>query len=98
MKRYKVEFSEWAEAELRESIEWGISEWGADATYKWARELRTITIKLLGSFPESQPLAPESEVDNNEIRQLVVRRYRLLYNIEGEVVNILHLRGPFTGR
>jgi len=98
MKRYKVEFSESAEAELRASIEWGMAEWGADATFKWARELRTMTIKLLGSFPESQPLAPESEVDGNEIRQLVVGRYRLLYNIEGKVVNILLLRGPSTGR
>lgn len=97
MKRYKVEFSDAAETELLESMIWGLAEWGEDATFEWARELRNKVISLLQSFPLSQPLAPESEVDGNEIRNLIIGRYRVLYNVDGKVVNVLHLRGPFTG-
>ncbi len=97
MKRYKVEFSDAAETELLKSIIWGLAEWGDEATFEWAHGLRRKVISLLESFPLSQPLAPESEVDGNEIRNLIVGRYRVLYNIDGKVVNVLHLRGSFTG-
>ena len=32
-----------------------------------------------------------------EIRQMIFGRYRILFNIEGDVVNVLHVRGAFGG-
>ena len=98
MKDYHVEFSDSAEAELFESIIWGIEVWGERATYRWARELRDKVRMLLGSHPLGQPFAPESEFSEVDIRQLTVGRYRVLFEIDSEVVNILHIRGAFTGK
>ena len=98
MKKYSVEFTDSAEAELFESIIWGIEVWGENATYRWARELRDKVNFLLTVSPLGNPLAPESEFSECEIRQLIVGRYRILFEIDGDVVNILHIRGAFIGK
>jgi plasmid stabilization system protein ParE len=96
MKRYRVEFSDTAESELVDSIIWGITNWGERATFRWARELRNKVMTLLESSPLAHPIAPESKWASVEIRQLIVGRYRVLFEIRGKIVNILHIRGPFT--
>jgi plasmid stabilization system protein ParE len=97
MKQYQVEFSDTAESELIESIIWGSAEWGSEETFQWARNLRKSVNDMLGSFPKSQPLAPESDEAGTEIRHMIIGRYRILFNIEGNVVNVLHVRGAFRG-
>ena len=97
MNQYRVEFSEAAEAELLTSIVWGVENWGTEETFRWARDLRNSVNKMLASFPKSQPLAPESAEARTEIRHMIIGRYRILFNIEGDVVNVLHVRGAFGG-
>ncbi len=97
MKRYNVEFSEEADNELFESYIWGSSEWGVEAANRWVREFRTTIFKMLGSFPVSQPLAPDNDEYEVEVRQLIVGRYRVLFTIHDTVVIVLNIRGPYTG-
>ena len=65
MKDYDVEFSDVAEAELIESIIWGIGVFGEEATFRWARQFRDKTRQQLSRFPLGQPVAPESEVNDS---------------------------------
>lgn len=96
MKRYRVTFSEDAVAELTASLQWGIENWGEDAAWRWYNTVRNQTRQLLSTFPFSQPTAPDAEEYDVEVRHMLVGRYRVLFNVEGETVTILHVRGPYT--
>ena len=95
MKRYAVTFEDSAQADVRQSYEWGCRIWGKRAAQKWARELRTSVLNQLGVAPKAFPLAPEDSEFTEEIRQLVVGRYRLLFTIKGREVHVLHVRGAY---
>ena len=69
---------------------------GQAAALHWYQHLRPQTRQLLTHFPLSQPLAPESADIDSEIRQMIFRRYRLIFEIEGRTVRILHLLGAFN--
>ncbi len=97
MKRHSVEFSAAAEDDLIRSIVWGVEIWGEKATFRWVREFRASVTNLLEVFPLGQPLAPENEFSKREIRQLILGRYRVLYETKRGLVNILHIRGAATG-
>jgi hypothetical protein len=47
---------------------------------------------------EGFPLAPEDDEFSQEIRQMVVGRYRVLFTIKGREVHVLHVRGAHPGR
>jgi plasmid stabilization system protein ParE len=96
MSRYNVEFSEIAESELVESILWGIDFWGEEAAFRWVREFKRKAQNQLARFPLAQPFAPESELVDGEVRQLIIGRYRILFEIVDKTVNILHIKGPFS--
>lgn len=96
MKQYSVVFSQSAEKDVYESFEWGHREWGEKLAIKWARELKKSVEGLLERFPNSQPIAPESDDLLFEVRQMIVGRYRVLFVIEGDQVHILHVRGSFV--
>jgi plasmid stabilization system protein ParE len=53
-------------------------------------------IASLATFPERCPLAPEAVGLHFEVRQFLYGRkphvYRILFTIEGDTVNILHIR------
>lgn len=98
MNRYDVEFSDVAESELIESIIWGLGFWGEEATFRWAREFRDKVENQLSRFPSAQPLCPESVFDDYEVRNLIIGRYRVLFEVNGKTVNILHLKGPYSGQ
>jgi plasmid stabilization system protein ParE len=59
----------------------------------------------LESFPERCPVAPESEFFDHDIRQLIYGKrqhtYRILFDVGGKKVRILHIRhgarGHMTG-
>jgi len=63
---------------------------------QWARELRSAAAKQLGVVPKGFPLAPENEEFSEEIRQMVVGRYRVLFTIKGRNVHVLHVRGAYV--
>jgi plasmid stabilization system protein ParE len=98
MKRFRIEFTDTARAEIDESFEWGIREWGSAAARRWFQNLRAQTRTVLAHFPLSQPIAPESIDLNREIRQMIFGRYRVLFEIEGRRVRVLHIRGSFVAK
>jgi plasmid stabilization system protein ParE len=95
MKKFRIEFTDEAKADIVGSYEWGIREWGPGAALKWYRALRSNVRELLTHFPSSQAIAPESAELGIEVRQVIFLRYRLLFEIDGKTVRILHLKGPF---
>ena len=95
MKTYKVEFLPEAKEDLRLSFEWGIDVWGKIQAEKWLREIYTTCKKRLEQFPESCPIAPESEDLNRELRQLIIDRYRVIFVVKGSTVTVLHVRGAY---
>jgi plasmid stabilization system protein ParE len=95
MKRYRIEFSDDAKNDIMRSYEWGREKWGLGGARRWYQDLRQQTRKLLTHFPLAQPLAPESEEVVGEIRTLIFGRYRILFEIIGDTVRVLHVRGAF---
>ncbi|HEY3042071.1 MAG TPA: type II toxin-antitoxin system RelE/ParE family toxin [Pyrinomonadaceae bacterium] len=96
MKRYVVIFEDSAQADVRKSYDWGCRARGKREAQQWARQLRTAVFKQLGVIPKAFPLAPEDGEFSEEIRQMVVGRYRVLFTIKGRKVHVLHLRGAYV--
>ena len=95
MKEYKVILHPDAETDISSSYEWGCRVWGQQKAMVWARELQRAIKSRLTSLPLSCPLAPESDDLEMHIRQLVVKRYRVLFIVEKKTVTIIHVRGPY---
>ena len=96
MKRFVVTFEESAQADVRESYEWGCRVWGHRAAQKWVRELRNAVRTQLGVAPNAFPLAPEDSEFTEELHQMVIGRYRLLFTIKERRVHVLHPRGAYV--
>lgn len=95
MKRYVVIFEDSAKIDVRVSYEWGLRAWGKREAQQWARQLRTAVLNQLAVVPKGFPLAPEDDEFSEEIRQMVVDRYRVLFTITGREVHVLHIRGAY---
>ncbi|MGD9562685.1 MAG: type II toxin-antitoxin system RelE/ParE family toxin [Pyrinomonadaceae bacterium] len=98
MKRFEVEFSEAAIADLDASFEWGCEMWGPPQAAKWYFEMRDTINELLSKSPRGCPLAPQQQRYKVETRVLVIDRYNVLFHLDGKLVTILHIRGPFAER
>ena len=97
MKRYAVVFEESAQADVRECYDWGCRVWGKRETQRWVSQLRIAVSKQLAIVPKGFPLAPEDDEFSEEIRQMVVGRYRVLFTIKVRKVHVLHVRGAYVG-
>lgn len=95
MKHYAVVFEESAQTDVRESYDWGCRAWGKRKAQRWVRQLRSAVFKQLRVAPNAFPLAPEDGEFSEEIRQMVVGRYRVLFTIKARKVHVLHLRGAY---
>jgi len=93
MKRYDVVFEESARADVRGSYDWGCRFWGKKEAQRWVRQLRAAILKQLSLMPRGFPLAPERDEFPEEIRQMIVGRYRVLFTIRKHKVHVLHVRG-----
>ena len=93
MKRYVVVFEKSAQADVRGSYDWGCRVWGKREAQRWVRELRSAVSKQLSIVPKGFPIAPENDEFSEEIRQMVVGRYRGLFTIRKSRVHVLHVRG-----
>lgn len=93
MKRYTVVFGESAQADVRGSYDWGCRAWGKKEAKRWVRDLRTAVLKQLSLMPKGFPIAPEDDEFSEEIRQLIVGRYRVLFTVRRHKVHVLHVRG-----
>lgn len=98
MKKLEVEFSDEAIADLDASFEWGCEVWGSSQAAEWYFETRDKINALLSKSPLGCPLAPQQERYKAETRVLIIHRYNVLFHVEGKLVTILHIRGPFKKR
>jgi plasmid stabilization system protein ParE len=96
MKHYVVILEDSAQVDVLESYEWGCRAWGKREAQQWARQLRTAIFKQLGLLPKGFPLSPEDDEFSEEIRQMVVGRYRVLFTIKARKVHVLHVRGSYV--
>jgi plasmid stabilization system protein ParE len=92
---FRVEISADAERDAEAILEWLLSEQAGETGIRWFLELER-AIKSLESFPERCALAPENQRFPFEVRQLLYGRkphvYRILFAVEGETVQVLHVR------
>lgn len=94
--RYTVDITENARREMDKSHQWGCDKWGKRQADKWFRGLMEAILDL-EHFPERQPLAPESEELETPVRHLIYGRYRIIFEVEKDMVRILYCRGAYTG-
>lgn len=97
MERFTVRLAPGTEDEIRESFEWGAENWGEVAAQKWVRELHATIFERVSIFPERFPIAPDVDLPDREVRHLIFNRYRILFNIRGSDILILHVRDPHKG-
>lgn len=97
MKKYSVTITRSAQADIINSFIWGCHEWGRSTADRWAAELRSTIKRRLSIHPMSYPLAPDRDLSEPDIRQLIVGRYRILFEIVGSKIRVLNVRGAFTG-
>ncbi len=97
MRRYTVIIEDEARADIQKSYDWGCRAWGVKQAQKWVRDLRAHTRSTLTVTPEGFPLAPENEESSEEIRQMIIGRYRVLFVVKGKKVHVLHVRGAYVG-
>ncbi|HXF40331.1 MAG TPA: type II toxin-antitoxin system RelE/ParE family toxin [Blastocatellia bacterium] len=95
MKRYGVIIEDSAKLDVQDSYNWGCRVWGAERAQKWMRELRGAIVKKLALAPLGFPVAPETDEFEEEIRQMIVGRYRVLFCVRSRKVHVLHIRGAY---
>lgn len=86
MKRYSVEITPSAEADIINSFIWGCEAWGTEAAVSWANELRARVLKNLSASPLKYAAAPERDGSGREYRQMIAGRYRVIFLVDGNVV------------
>jgi plasmid stabilization system protein ParE len=97
MSKCKVIIEDSAQADVQDSYDWGCRMWGKTQAQKWVRDLRTAITKRLATIPTAFPRAPENDEFEDEIRQMIVGPYRVLFTIRGKRVHVLHVRGAYVG-
>jgi plasmid stabilization system protein ParE len=92
---FRVEISAQAESDAEAILEWLTSQHSGETGIRWFLALEN-AIASLAAFPERCSRAPESARFPFEVRQLLYGRkphvYRILFTIEGQTVNVLHIR------
>lgn len=87
---YRVEPTDKALVDAGEAYFW-ISEQSEGAALRWYEGLLK-AFRSLEKNPLRCPLAPESAFFEEEIRQLIYGKYRVLFTVEGETVFVLRVR------
>lgn len=92
---FRVELSDQAQRDITAIHDWLRSQQAGDAGERWFVALRG-AIASLANLTSRCPLAPERRDSPVEVRQLLYGRrphvYRILFAIEGDVVQVLHIR------
>lgn len=91
---YRVEIALTARDDLDEAFGWIYNESPAAAS-RW-RDGLFDALRSLCELPQRCALAPENDVFDEEIRQLLygnrMHAFRILFNVDGDLVQILHIR------
>lgn len=96
MKTYQVIIKPTAEKDLEERF-LQIREDSPENALRWYLNLIE-AIEALAFMAERCPLAPEDADIQQGIRHLIVDRYRVLYRIAGDSVEVLHIRHSARAR
>lgn len=91
MKKYKVVLQPLSLRRVRQIDRWGALRWPPDVHARWLDQLEH-AIASLDTLPERHPIAPDREAFVEEIRQIIVEPYRILYTIKKNEVHIVTLR------
>lgn len=95
MKTYRVRLGLVALEDLNGSYLWGVENWGFDEADKWFAAIQAHVESKLSEMPYAFPVAKESDAFDDEVRQILFGRYRILYTIAFDEVRILRVRGPY---
>jgi plasmid stabilization system protein ParE len=95
MKTYRVELTEKALDDAGEAYLW-IREQSEQAAFTWYEELLSV-FRSLQKQPLRRPLAPETVFFEEQIRQLLYGKYRILFTLEAETVFVLRVRHGARG-
>ncbi len=90
MRDHRVEPTDKALVDAGEAYFW-INEQSEGIALRWYEGLLK-AFRSLEKNPLRCPLAPESAFFDEEIRQLIYARYRILFTVEGETVFVLRIR------
>jgi plasmid stabilization system protein ParE len=90
MSDYRVEPTDKALVDAGSAYSW-ISEQSKGAALRWYEGLLK-AFRSLEKSPLRCPLAPESAFFEEEIRQLIYGKYRILFTVEGKQVFVLRVR------
>ena len=99
MKKYKIKLESSVLQDIELSYVWGRDQWGIEQAKKWYRSTKE-AIRSLAVFPERHHITPDTQEKaefQEEIRQMIFQRYRILFTIKENTVHVLHLRGAFKG-
>lgn len=92
---FRVDLSERAQGDIAAIYDWLLAEHAGDAGERWFAALRA-AIASLTRLPSRCPLAPENQDSPVKLRQLLYGRrphvYRILFAIEDDAVQVLHIR------
>jgi len=89
--RFTVIIQPTAEAEIDEAFIYLAAAASPEAAIRWFNKLEA-AIETLGRMPRRCPVAPENDFFDEEIRQLLVAPYRILFTTQRRSVDILHVR------
>jgi plasmid stabilization system protein ParE len=92
---YRVISMPGAQAEAEAAFLWIWRDSPASA-FRWQNGLED-AIDSLERFPERCPLAPESDVLEIQVRQLLYKSHRVLFVIDAKTVYVLHVRHAARG-
>lgn len=95
MRRFEVAFSNEAIADLESSFEWGCDHWGSGRAATWYFEMRDSIESKLSTSPLGYRLAIDNDEYDVEVRELMIERYHVIYNVTGKLVTVIHIRGPY---
>lgn len=90
MMTYRIEPTDKALVDAGEAYFW-INEGSEGAALRWYEGLMK-AFRSLERNPHRCPHAPESGFFEEEIRQLIYGKYRILFTVEGETVFVLRVR------
>lgn len=88
---YRIEVTDEADADADDIYEW-IARDAPRAAVHWYNGLFD-AIDSLSEFPQRCPFAPENAYFDKELRHLLyAQNYRIIFEIRGNVVYVLHIR------
>ncbi len=94
--KYKVEILDEALIEIESIVDY-IALDSVENALSWYDNIKT-QISSLNELPERCPIADESPHFSFELRYLLVNEYRVLYRINNDTVEVLHVKHPRMNR